>query len=119
MCYVYTLNTDKMVKAYRYTSVFSVKCLKWKFLGGGGGGDKVLGNPGGEKVGDGGGFFPPSRVGSDTGWHYGLWQCHIFRNLWISKNTKIKTSPKLNIFYSNKKFINYTSSATLRQKMVL
>ena len=22
-----------MVKAYRYTSVFSVKCLKWKFLG--------------------------------------------------------------------------------------
>ena len=22
-----------MVKAYRYTSVFSVKCLKWRFLG--------------------------------------------------------------------------------------
>ena len=31
--YVYTLNTDKMVKAYRCRSVFSVKCLKWKFLG--------------------------------------------------------------------------------------
>ena len=32
-CHLYTLNTDKMVKAYRYTSVFSVKCLKWKFPG--------------------------------------------------------------------------------------
>ena len=29
--YLYTLNSDKMVKAYRNTSVFSVKSLKWKF----------------------------------------------------------------------------------------
>ena len=32
-CYLYTLNTDKMVKAYKYTSVFLAKCLKCKFPG--------------------------------------------------------------------------------------